>query len=70
MDKGASILVDDYLVTMAEDVIHFIERHELGIFSREQYLAVCTAAGLETFHEPIGLGGIGAYIGVQLEDTG
>jgi len=69
-EDGASILVYDYLVTTAEDVIHFIERHELGIFSREQYLAACTAAGLLTFYEPTGPSGIGAYIGVQLEDTG
>ncbi|MGH2390742.1 MAG: class I SAM-dependent DNA methyltransferase, partial [Chloroflexota bacterium] len=69
-EDGASILVYDYLVTTAEDVIHFIERHELGIFSREQYLAVCTAAGLRTFYEPIGPSGIGAYIGVRLDDTG
>ncbi len=64
-EDGASILSYDYLVTGPEGVEHFRERHELGIFSHEQYLAAFTDAGLKTIHDPIGPSGLGAYIGVR-----
>jgi SAM-dependent methyltransferase len=64
-EDGASILSYDYLVTGPEGVEHFTERHELGIFSHEQYLTAFTDARLETFHDPIGPSGLGAYIGVR-----
>jgi trans-aconitate methyltransferase len=64
-EDGASILSYDYLVTGPEGVEHFTERHELGIFSHEQYVTAFTKAGLETVHDPIGPSGLGAYIGVR-----
>lgn len=46
--------------------IHYLrERHELGMFTHEQYLAAFQEAGLEVHYDAQGLMGRGLYIGVQ-----
>ena len=65
VEDGASILHFDYLVTTPGGVENFTERHELGIFSPEQYLAAFADAGLEAVFEPAGPRGQGAYVGVR-----
>ena len=65
VENGASVLYFDYLVTTADGVENFAERHELGIFSHEQHLAAFTAAGLETHYELSGPSGSAAYVGVK-----
>lgn len=65
VDGNLSILNFHFLV--AEDdqpVKHFTDRHELGMFSREQYTAAMEHAGLKvTFRE--GFLDRGAYIGIK-----
>ncbi|HXT36083.1 MAG TPA: class I SAM-dependent methyltransferase [Chloroflexota bacterium] len=65
VEDGASVLYFDYLVTTADGIDNFAERHELGIFSHQQYLAAFTGAGLETRYELSGPSGSPAYVGVK-----
>jgi ubiquinone/menaquinone biosynthesis C-methylase UbiE len=53
-----------YLVATTEDVEHFTEYHELGLFSHEEYLEAFRAAGLEPRYQEEGLMGRGIYSGV------
>ncbi len=52
-----------YLVGRPDAVEHFTERHELGMFTREQYLAAVRAAGLDAEWDAEGLGGRGLVLG-------
>jgi hypothetical protein len=53
-----------YLVGTPEGVESFTERHELGLFTRRQYLRAFEAAGLRAEHDPQGLCGRGLYVAV------
>jgi hypothetical protein len=59
-----SILNTHYLVARAEGVEHFTERHELGLFTHEEYREAFVQAGLEVHYDPTGLFGRGMYLGV------
>jgi SAM-dependent methyltransferase len=52
----------EYLVGTPEGVEHFTERHELGLFTVEEYLAAFRASGLEADHDPEGPMGRGLYV--------
>jgi SAM-dependent methyltransferase len=54
-----------YLVGTPESVEHFVERHELALFTREEHLAAFRAAGLQVEHDEEGLIGRGLYIGLR-----
>lgn len=54
-----------YLVGTPQTIDYFSERHELGLFTHQQYLHAFQAAALETSFEPEGLTGRGLYIGRQ-----
>ncbi|NOZ29640.1 MAG: class I SAM-dependent methyltransferase [Chloroflexi bacterium] len=58
-----SILDLHYLVGTPAGVEYFSERHELGMFTQEEYLEAFRSIGLEAFHEPDGLTGRGIYVG-------
>lgn len=64
--EGAlSFFVFHYTVGTPQGVEYFTERHELGLFTHEDYLAAFRKAGLETIHDPEGLDGRGLYIGTK-----
>jgi hypothetical protein len=52
-----------YLVATPEGVQHFTELHELGLYTKEEYLEAFRAAGLATTYETDGLIGRGMYVG-------
>jgi SAM-dependent methyltransferase len=62
---GVSVLDMYYLVATPGKVDYFIERHELGLFTREQYLGSFAAAGLDTTWDDPGLIGRGLVIGTR-----
>jgi SAM-dependent methyltransferase len=53
-----------FLVGTPERVEHFVEHHELALFTHEEHLAAFRAAGLQVEHDEEGLMGRGLYIGV------
>jgi SAM-dependent methyltransferase len=61
------LLVADmhYLVGTPDGVEHFIERHELGMFTQEQYLGAVRDAGLAAEWEDEGLMGRGLVLGTS-----
>jgi ubiquinone/menaquinone biosynthesis C-methylase UbiE len=63
VEDGISVFDMHHLVGTPQGVEHFVERHELGLFTHEQYLASFLEAGLETVFDDEGLTGRGIYIG-------
>ena len=62
-EGDVSIFEFEYLVGTPNGLERFNERHELGLFTVEQYLKAFRAAGLEVDHDPEGPMGRGLYIG-------
>jgi ubiquinone/menaquinone biosynthesis C-methylase UbiE len=60
-----SLLDFHYLVGTPEGVEHFMERHELGLFTQNEYRHAAVAAGLQTTFDQHGLIGRGLLIGVR-----
>jgi SAM-dependent methyltransferase len=60
-----SIMDFSYLIGTQAGVRHATERHELGLFTREEYLDAFRDAALEVEHDPIGLTGRGLYLGMR-----
>ena len=54
-----------YLVATRDGVEHFTERHELGLFTHQDYLAAFEAAGLDASFDADGLIGRGLYLGLR-----
>jgi SAM-dependent methyltransferase len=52
-----------YLIGTPEGTEHFVERHELGLFERDEMTAAFEAAGLDVSYDPEGLTSRGLYIG-------
>lgn len=61
-----SVLEVKYLVATADGVDHYTERHELGLFTDDEYRAAMRDVGLEVRHDPLGFGR-GLYIAVAPE---
>lgn len=57
-----SIMDMHHLVLTRDGGKHFVERHVMSLFPPEAYLEALTAAGLQTQHDPEGLGR-GLFIG-------
>ncbi|SRR6266545_2838870 len=64
-DGRVSVFDFHYLVGTPSAVEHFTERHEMGLFTHDQYLEAFRAAGLEVHHHPQGLEGRGLYVGLR-----
>jgi hypothetical protein len=60
-----SIFNISYLVGTRDGVHHFVEKHEMGLFAHEEYLAAFETAGLEVKYDPKGLFGRGMYTGCK-----
>jgi SAM-dependent methyltransferase len=60
-----AVLDFHFLVATPAGVEHFTERHDLALFTHEEYLAACGAVGLEVSYDPEGLMGRGLYIGLR-----
>ena len=52
-----------FLVGEPTGVEHFVERHEFGLFTDEQYRKAVENVGLSVAYDPFGLYGRGMYIG-------
>ena len=65
MEVGVSVLDFHFLVADSQGVDSFTERHELGLFTQDQYLSAFEDARLETTYEPEGIDGRGLYLGVR-----
>jgi ubiquinone/menaquinone biosynthesis C-methylase UbiE len=65
VDGRLSFFVFHYTVGTPQGVEYFTERHELGLFTPEEYLEAFHKAELATTHNPIGLDGRGLYIGLK-----
>jgi SAM-dependent methyltransferase len=64
--EGALSTMDmHHLVATPAGVEHIVARHELGLFTREQYEAAFRAAGLDVEHFPEALNGRGRYVAVK-----
>jgi ubiquinone/menaquinone biosynthesis C-methylase UbiE len=58
-----SVLKIHYLVGTSQGIHCFDERHEMGLFTHEEYLEAFRRAGLEVRYDPEGLFGRGMYLG-------
>jgi SAM-dependent methyltransferase len=58
-----SILNFHYMVGMPEGIHYFTERHELGLFTQDEYRAAFDKTGLQIEYDSEGLMGRGLYIG-------
>lgn len=65
MEDSLSVMEFHYLVATPEGVNHFTERHELGLFTPEDYVTAFEAAQLKVIFDRKGLIGRGLYIGLQ-----
>lgn len=64
--EGRVALLDiNYLVGAPQGVEHFKELHEIGLFTRGEYVESLRKAGLEVDYDSKGLFGRGMYIGVK-----
>jgi hypothetical protein len=57
-------------VATSEGVSHFVEHHEMGLFTDDEYQKAFRNAGLTVIHDPEGLTGRGLYIGLKPPETG
>jgi ubiquinone/menaquinone biosynthesis C-methylase UbiE len=65
LEDNVSILDINYLVGTAEGVKYFTERHELGLFSNEEYIEAFNSVGMKADYDPVGLLKRGLFVGVK-----
>ncbi len=64
--EGRNASIDfHHLLASAEGVRYVLEQDTLYLFTVEENLAACRAAGLQVTHDPQGLTGRGLYIGLK-----
>jgi SAM-dependent methyltransferase len=62
---GLWVMDFNYLVGTSAGVEYFSERHEMGLFTHDDYEDAFRQADLEVTHDPEGLMGRGLYIGTK-----
>lgn len=60
-----SVMDAHHLVGTPTGVEHFVERHEMGLFTRAEHTAAFRAAGLEPFYDRTGLSDRGLHLGFK-----
>lgn len=65
LEDGVSVLDFHYLVATPAGLDHFTERHELALFSDQDYRAAFAAAGLGVIHLAEGITDRGVYVGTR-----
>jgi hypothetical protein len=65
IDGRVSVFDINYLVGTPEGVDHLTERHEMGLFTEQEYLGAFEAAGVTAGHDAEGPFGRGLYVGVK-----
>jgi SAM-dependent methyltransferase len=65
VEDGTAILPFHYLVGTPAGVQYFSERHELALFSHDEYLAAFRITGLDVVYDEEGLMGRGLYVGIR-----
>ena len=65
VENRALVLDFHFLVATPAGIEYFTERHDLALFTHEEYLGVFRAAGLDARYDPEGLIGRGLYIGTR-----
>ncbi len=65
LEGGVSVLQFHYLVATSQGIERFTERHELRLFSHEDYLAAYRESGLSVRYDPEGPIGRGLYVGLR-----
>lgn len=65
LEDQVAVLDFHYLVGTPAGIAHFTERHELALFTHDEYLAAFQAARLDVTHDPDGLIGRGLYTGTK-----
>ncbi len=68
VEDRVSVLDIHYLVGTPKGVDYFDERHELGLFTHEEYLEALRRADLHVHYDPKGLFGRGMYLGLNNAD--
>jgi hypothetical protein len=67
---NTSVLEMHHMVASESGVERFLERHELTLFTHEQYMSAFATAGLVAVHDAEGLGNRGLYVGLASARVG
>ena len=62
--EEVSVLEMHHVVSSVRGIERFVERHEIRLFTHEQYMSAFTAAGLVVVFDAEGLDGRGLYVGL------
>jgi SAM-dependent methyltransferase len=67
IENGLAVLHFHYMVGTPDGIERWEDRHEMGLFTHEEYTQAFQAAGLAVSHDEIGLMNRGLYIGLKRE---